>query len=227
MNTYEKTYNLYKRHNRRPLIGKYDLTRLYCDAYGMVHGSAWKYTEKIDGTNIRIVITEGGNVDVFGRRNTSTPPGDLVDTCQEMAANRLDKLLPLAQNKGVATLYGEGYGPGLQKGGHYRKDKGFILFDIRLSDHASNDGHYMVPHSVENFAGYAGLTMVPSLTFPDLYHAVAATKDGFPSALGEGAPAEGLIAHAAGLFHHYDGAVRRVKFKLKTKDFPVLAGVTQ
>jgi hypothetical protein len=46
-------------------------------------------------------------------------------------------------------------------------------------------------------------------------------RDGFRSGFGD-KQAEGIIAHAPGLFYYIGGSIRRLKFKLKTKDFPVI-----
>ena len=54
------------------------------------------------------------------------------------------------------TLYGEGYGPGIQKdGGLYRADKGFILFDVLRG------GRFLERQLVEEIAVDLDIPIVP------------------------------------------------------------------
>ena len=46
------------------------------------------------------------------------------------------------------TLYGEGYGNGIQKGGLYSQKQEFILFDVKIN------GNWQPRESVEDIASY-------------------------------------------------------------------------
>jgi hypothetical protein len=160
-------------------------------------------------------------------------PQDLVGTINDMVRNRkvkLEQLLSYSKDEGV-TLYGEGYGPGIQKhGGQYREDKGFVLFDIaRYYDHREEGGdltqYYLQPNDVRDVAENCGLTTAPRiLEGAGLEAMTKRVRDGIPSTLakfkGGERQAEGIIAQAPGLWHWFDGSLKRLKFKLKTKDFP-------
>jgi len=93
------------------------------ESFGYLQHLPWIGTDKIDGTNTRIQVTEEG-WQVGGRTPRAELAGDLL-THLEIVGER-------AHATGFrGTLFGEGYGPGIQKGGgDYRDDKGFILFDV-------------------------------------------------------------------------------------------------
>jgi hypothetical protein len=98
---------------------------------GYLADAKWIFTEKIDGTNIR-VIWDGHKPEFRGRTDRAEFPPGLLEALTEMFPEEL-----LEQQFGAtpAILFGEGYGPGIQKGGgNYREDKSFILFDVKVGD---------------------------------------------------------------------------------------------
>lgn len=103
--------------------------------FGLVRPDAWIFQEKIDGMNIRIQW-DGENVEFGGRTNNAQLPGDLLQyLLKAFTTTSLKGAFPDASPVGPVILFGEGYGPGIQKnGGAYRPDKGFILFDVRVGD---------------------------------------------------------------------------------------------
>lgn len=246
MRKYESTPNLYERFKVQPNIGRYDSASLRCATFGLVKPDAWTYTEKIDGTNIRIILSRNlfsGNIEttIKGRNENSQMPGDLKGAIAEMVMNRaavFTNLLSHSKDEGI-TLYGEGYGPGIQKNGAgYRQDKGFVLFDIarwvRTVDESAQphmqtptlESQYYLPRKdVEDIAENCRLTVAPRV-FAGLGigQVTKRVREGFASKLAQfkdgEREAEGIIAVADGLWHYYDGKLRRLKFKLKTKDFP-------
>jgi hypothetical protein len=112
----------------------------------------WIFTEKVDGTNIRI-IWDGHKVEVRGRTDRANLAPDLVKTLMNMFP---EELMEQTFNANPAILFGEGYGPGIQKGGGlYRSDKSFILFDVFIG------GWWLQNHSVEEIAKSLGIDVVP------------------------------------------------------------------
>jgi hypothetical protein len=93
----------------------------------------WVVQEKVDGMNIRIIITQNG-VEVKGRTDKADLKQDLVDHCKNLVTenviNTLKDYFDITKDEFTITLYGEGYGAGIQKGSIYRPDKAFICFDI-------------------------------------------------------------------------------------------------
>jgi hypothetical protein len=101
----------------------------------LLHGLRdWEFTEKVDGTNIR-VIWDGYRVTVRGRTDNATFSETQKAKLDILFAGSVNETLFEQQfGNSAATLYGELYGPGVQSGGKYRNDLDFVLFDVRVGD---------------------------------------------------------------------------------------------
>ena len=75
----------------------------------------WEFTEKVDGTNIRVYY-RNGKISYGGRTDRAQIPATLVDRLNEMFVENKDRLEDTLKDAD-ACLYGEGYGPKIQKGG--------------------------------------------------------------------------------------------------------------
>jgi hypothetical protein len=209
MTEYHKIDTLFE---RDPASFVVDPTRLKASVLGTIR--EWDVTEKIDGTHIRVMLSTTGEISFGGRTDAAQIPADLVQylirTFQQdalKAALWLDPEKPVA-----AVLYGEGYGPGIQKGGGlYRADKAFILFDVLL------DGQWWLGReAVDEIAGKLGIDTVPYLARWTLRDIVEVVRRPFPSKLGI-AIAEGIVARPIETL--FDKRMKRIIIKLKTKDF--------
>lgn len=172
----------------------------------------WDVTEKIDGTNIRVILSADGEVSFAGRSNNAQIPGDLVQyLVRTFPVERLRETLWLDGPIEV-VLYGEGYGPGIQKGGGlYRADKAFILFDVLVG------GRWWLDRdAVNGIAEKLGIDTVPYLGRMTLDQIVELVRVPFPSKIGT-ATAEGVVARPIQTL--FDKHMKRVIIKLKTKDF--------
>jgi hypothetical protein len=129
--------------------------------FGYLSELNWRWTEKIDGTNIRL-FWDGHSVTLGGRTDRANIPASIVDAVDKLGLMSTDawsaKWPNMVGEGGVSvTLYGEGYGAGIQKGGgNYRPDAGFILFDVRVGQ------WWLEPYAVQEIADYFGLDVVPS-----------------------------------------------------------------
>ncbi len=174
----------------------------------------WDVTEKIDGTNIRVMLAADGAVTFGGRSNNAQIPADLIQyLMRTFPQDALKAALWLNPEEPVdAVLYGEGYGPGIQKGGGlYRADKAFILFDVLV------DGQWWLDRSaVEEIASKLGIACVPYLGRMELEQIVATVREPFMSVIGT-AVAEGVVARPIETL--FDKRMKRIIIKLKTKDF--------
>jgi hypothetical protein len=187
-----------------------DPSRLKSPVLGTI--SEWDVTEKIDGTNIRVMLGEDGSVQFGGRSGNAQLPADLlmylVRTFHE------DKLKAALWLNGVPTsavLYGEGYGAGIQKGGSYRPDKSFALFDVLAG------GKWWLDRvAVEDVAAKLGIETVPYLGRMTLAQIVETVRNPFPSRIGTGM-AEGIVARP--IEPLFDRKGSRIIIKLKTRDF--------
>ncbi len=97
----------------------------------------WTVSEKIDGQNIRVIITLGG-VEIRGRGDNAQIHPHMIDTAKTLFDHAKvvayfteyrGKTLP---DDWSVTFYGEGYGAGIQKGAAYSPVKKFRCFDLML-----------------------------------------------------------------------------------------------
>lgn len=173
--------------------------------------SAWEVTEKIDGTNVRVMLSESGEVTFGGRSNAAQLPADLYTYLSStFTAERVRDAMWI-NGPTKAVLYGEGYGAGIQKGGAYRPDKAFILFDAFVGDK-----WWLDRKALEDIAGKLSIDVVPLLGHMTLEEIVELVRTPFPSKIGT-ALAEGIVARP--LETLFDKRGERVIIKLKTRDF--------
>lgn len=95
----------------------------------------WVLTEKVDGTNVRAIISNDG-IEVRGRTDKADLPKDLIAAVIASFPEHevLKEFFGIAEGTPPVTFYGEGYGAGIQKGGIYSDKKEFIVFDIRFGE---------------------------------------------------------------------------------------------
>ena len=205
--TYHKIETLFERDKATFVV---DPRKLKASVLGTIR--EWDVTEKIDGTNIRVMLSESGEVSFGGRSNAAQIPGDLVQyLIRTFSPGELQNHLWLTDPVDV-VLYGEGYGPGIQKGGGlYRPDKAFILFDVLVGGR-----WWLDREAVEEIAGKIGIETVPYLGRMTLDQIVEMVRRPFTSKLGT-AMAEGIVARPIETL--FDKRQNRIIIKLKTKDF--------
>jgi len=170
-------------------------------------GNEWVFTEKIDGTNVR-VDWDCSRVLFGGRTDRAQLPTFLFAKLQELfPVGKFASLYP----ETPMTLYGEGYGAKIQKGGgNYIVDGvSFILFDVMIE-------RYLERENVEDIAGRLGIDVVPIVGRGTLLDAVDMVGDGFISVIGS-QTAEGLVMRPA--IELFSRTGRRVISKIKYKDF--------
>lgn len=128
-------------------------------------GVNWRFTEKVDGTNIR-VIWDGHRPEFRGRTDKAQLPAKLVTALTEMFP---EELFEQTFGEQEVVLFGEGYGAGIQKGGgNYRKDNSFILFDVYIN------GWWLNHESVVDIANSLGVERVPLAYYGTLIDAIEA-----------------------------------------------------
>lgn len=179
----------------------------------------WIFSEKVDGTNCR--ISYDGTLDYL--TNTHTHIAGRTDNAQMppfLLAKIIDivRAAPLPEVFGSdpvnVTLYGEGYGARIQKGGGKYIPDGcsFVLFDIKIGD------WWLTRESVEDIGSRLGIEMVPAIGVGTLADAVDLARKGFPSGRWPGVDvAEGLVLRPA--VELFDRGGRRIIAKIKNRDF--------
>lgn len=219
MSEYPKIHSLYKRdpanNNKTLLEGQFSRPE-----FEYLADMKWVWTEKVDGTNVR-VLWDGEKIQFKGRTENAQIFTGLYDALNVLF--NVDKMLKLfggkeqdltASTLGGATnvcLYGEGYGAKIQKGGgNYREDQGFALFDIRIGD------WWLQRKDVEDIATKLGLEAVPIIGKGNLRSMVEAARAGFASKWGS-FDAEGIVARPS--VELLDRGGHRIITKIKYKDF--------
>ena len=220
MNEFPKIQSMFKREpkgKRRLIIPHWAM-----DEFRYLASLKWTWTEKYDGMNIRVKWERavdwdfGGALSFKGKTDKAQLPGELLDHLIGMFTEA-----KMGQNfpDGDVCLYGEGYGPGIQKGGNYRKDQGFILFDVKI-------GHWWLKReALKEIAIAFEIPLVPVVTQCDLMTAMFLTKQGMNSSCCEGTGEvgegsffmEGLVGQPEVPLLCRNG--QRVICKIKHKDF--------
>jgi len=174
-----------------------------------LQNNIWEFTEKVDGTNIRVMFKEGV-ISFGGKTDNAEIPVFLMAKLNEIFLPLQPKFLELF-NDAEVCLYGEGYGAKIQKGGgNYRKDQSFVLFDIRIGE------WWLQRKDVVDIAMKLGLDIVPVIGEGTLHDMVAKVKTGFNSIWGD-FMAEGIVARPKVELIARNG--KRIITKLKHKDF--------
>lgn len=171
----------------------------------------WQFTEKIDGTNIR-VYWDGHTITFAGRTDNASIPKHLMDRLNELFSNTVtEEMFEQMFGEKEVILFGEGYGTKIQKVGNlYRQDVDFILFDIMIGD------IYLARENVENIAKSLGLEVVPIVLEGTLSEAVDFIKCRPNSTIGQ-APMEGVVGRPK--VEVLDRCGNRLIVKIKVCDF--------
>lgn len=170
----------------------------------------WLFTEKIDGTNIRVAwdniaktVTLGGRTD-----NAQTPTFLLVKLQQIFT---IDKFLALYPDQSM-ILFGEGYGAKIQKGGGNYIPNGvdFGLFDVLVGE------WWLRPDDMMDVATKLNVKTVPHIAIGTLTEAINQVSDGFTSTFGD-FRAEGIVLRPTVDLMTRSG--HRIIAKIKERDF--------
>jgi ATP-dependent RNA circularization protein (DNA/RNA ligase family) len=172
--------------------------------------NTWVFTEKVDGTNIR-VHWNGHKVIFGGRTEDAQIPSHLLNKLIEMfGSDEAEQIFEQKFGEMEVILFGEGYGPKIQKGGSYRPDVSFILFDVLIG------GNYQPRESVEDIARSFGIDIVPIILEGTIQDGVDFVKSNPKSTMGT-AMMEGLVGRPK--IEMRDRCGKRVIVKIKVRDF--------
>lgn len=211
MREYHKINTLFKRDmeskNKRLIIGEYSTPE-----FEYLKDNVWVFTEKIDGTNIR-VIWDYTNKDITfkGKTDNANIPANLFKELTLMF--KPEKLEEVFSDSDVC-LYGEGYGAKIQNGGNYISNgNDFILFDIRIGE------WWLKREDVIGIAHALSISYVPTINVGTLDDLVSLVKTGFKSQVAQNNDfiAEGIVARPKIELKARNG--ERIITKLKYRDF--------
>lgn len=212
MDLFPKINSIYKRDERGAfIVGDYAVPEVEYLAT-----CQWSWTEKVDGTNIRIGLEqdEGKPAGILvyrigGRTERANIPATLLDGIRSLGLERKMR----EKFGGPVTLYGEGYGAKIQKGGgNYRPDQSFVLFDVKVGP------WWLRREDVVDVAGALGIDVVPEVLVGTIADALALVDrpEGVTSSWGP-FRAEGLVGRPTARL--FDSKGNRILVKLKSVDF--------
>lgn len=212
MNEYHKIQSIYKRDDK----GRFRMGFWSEEWMAYLATREWLFTEKVDGTNIRVAYSHG-RIIYGGRTGNAQIPAKLIGRLDELFSDDLMfEHFEYAEEADVC-LYGEGFGAGIQKGGGlYRDRQSFILFDVKVGD------WWLKRSDVVDVARKLGIDVVPVIGVGTLLEAASMVLQGFPSKVaraqkGQDLPeAEGLVCRPA--VDLFDRGGRRIIVKVKTRD---------
>lgn len=205
MDEYVKINTIWKRDERGKIIeGDYATPE-----FAYLADAPWEWTEKVDGTNVR-VGWEGSAVAFGGRTDNAQMPVKLLEHLRQTFTP--DAFLG-ACIESEMVLYGEGFGAGIQSGGgNYSPTQTFVLFDVQVGR------WWLDRENVEDVARKLGIPVVPVRAhFATLQQASDLVKAGpLVSEWGD-FRAEGLVGRP--LVSLFDRKGNRLMAKIKAKDF--------
>lgn len=174
------------------------------------------------------------NVRIAGKTDNAQIPKNLLKHMQEkyteekiLGALGLKKFIPVSewesehnwltydQIPNIYTIYGEGYGEGIQSGGWYIKEGNeFIVFDVKVND------IYLKTDARDDIATKLGAPIVPLMGYFTLDEAIDFVRKGFRSKVAENPDAkmaEGLVLRTDLGLRNRMG--KRLIVKVKYEDF--------
>lgn len=205
---YTKIPNIFKREEfgkNRLIEGEYATPELEYLA-----NVPWVWTEKVDGTNIR-VIWDGHAVSFGGRTDKAQIPANLVNRLNDLfGGTNKEEIFEQKFGETPVILFGEGFGEKIQKGGGLYGPVDFILFDVFCG------GMWLKRDSVEDIANTFGIRTVPIVGTGTLPEAVEYIRQ-HPKSFLRDAEMEGVVCRP--VCELSDRRGNRLIVKVKFRDF--------
>lgn len=202
MKEYTKINTIFKREAQKPC--RIIRTEYATPEFEYLANANWRFTEKVDGTNIRIMKDERG-IRFGGKTDNAQIPATLYE---KLSATFTPERM--AAIEGSICLYGEGYGAKIQNGGNYGATQDFVLFDVKVGD------WWLKWEDVEDVGSKLGIRVVPEIGVGTLNQMEVMCEAGFKSTWGD-FDAEGIVARPIIDLRTRRGD--RIITKLKIKDF--------
>jgi hypothetical protein len=207
---YHKIETVFERDiaTKKLIIGKYRNSTVE-----FLKDVVWQFTEKVDGTNIR-VHWDGHKVSFAGRTDKAQIPKHLLERLEEIFGGEVnEQMFEQTFGEKEVTLYGEGYGHKIQTNG-YIDGVDFILFDVSVGDIP------LTRESIEGIAEVFNIGVVPVLFEGTLQDGIDYVKQHNKTRICSGffgAYMEGLVARPKTEVR--DRLGNRVIVKIKYNDF--------
>lgn len=214
MPEYSKIHSPYTRDRA---TGKWNVGDWTCPEFALLRDAEWTWTEKLDGTNVRIGW-DGESVRVHGRTDNAQMPVDLMAWIQSKvtASACIERFVPRDGEPLDVTIYGEGIGPKIQKNGALYGELRVVVFDINIR------GVWLKREAVENTAAALGLSVAPVVHVGSIASAIDFVRAGFQSRVSaQPKEAEGLVGRLNPEL--LDRRGHRIITKVKAEDVRKLA----
>ncbi len=132
----------------------------------------WEWTEKVDGTNIRIMIEMNSwDVTMKGKTDKAELPKPLEAWFELWIEKNEEDILDMFEKADEVILYGEGVGPKIQKGKHGFTEYEVILFDVKIGK------YWLKREHVDEIGRVLGLNTVPVVERATLSQAIADMRE--------------------------------------------------
>lgn len=208
MREYHKIETLFERDETTK---KLKLNKFRDQTVEFLKDNIWQFTEKVDGTNIRI-FWDGHRVSFGGRTDNAQIPAHLINRLNDLFGGETnEQMFEQKFGETPVELFGEGYGYKIQTNG-YRDDVDFILFDVMIGE------NFQPRESVEDIAKYFGCDIVPIVAEGTLQDGIDYVLTHRESTIAKnGALLEGVVARPKIELRNRAG--KRVIVKIKYRDF--------
>lgn len=205
---YHKIPSIYQRESVKPfnlIDGEYSSEELK-----LLENIEWVFTEKVDGTNVRIKW-DGHTIYYGGRTESTAHPQFLIDKLDSIfGGDAVEQYFEQTFGEKQVIIFGEGYGAKIAKdGSNYSNTQNFVVFDIMI------DGIFLSRTDVKDICKSLALDSVPIALRGTLADGVKAVKQGMKSQWGD-FEAEGLVGKPAVDLFNRKG--ERIVVKIKAKD---------
>ena len=175
----------------------------------------WTFTEKVDGTNVR-VMWDGNRVMFNGKTDNAQLPTPLFYKLEELFMGQAnEQKFEEMFGQDPVCLYGEGFGNKIQAVGKDYNPDGvdFVLFDVKVGD------WWLERENVVDIAEKLDIKVVPVLLEGTLQEASDMVAKGFKSQYGD-LTAEGLVGTPSTPLLNRKG--ERIITKIKHRDYEKL-----
>lgn len=168
MSEYHKINGVYKRYgfDERPIPDGFQKGDMIDGEWSLpefwyLQNNEWIWTEKLDGTNIRIEITDTG-IEIRGKTDRAVIPKDLHAWLQDLVYTRLGSTITGKDT----TLYLEGVGEKIQGGGAFGKQHAKLI-DVNVG------GTWMNKRVVLDIAQALRIDHAPVVLYGSIHQAIS------------------------------------------------------
>ena len=177
--------------------------------------SKWYVTEKLDGTNTRIIIKRNREILIKGRKKASQWHPEVLAFLKDEIVPKLSDPLFVEPKPSYIVVFGETVGYKIQGSKYFKEKNAFYVFDV--ANVYDDKAIWSDAPTVSEFCKDFSLNYVPELGFMNTNEVIELVKKGFKSKVNNKEIAEGVVLKT--IPNLYDSQGNRIISKLKHKDF--------